>query len=269
LGLRPAPQVAAFSSKGPNTLTPDILKPDLTAPGLNILAAWAPVKKRMHFNIASGTSMACPHVTGMAALIKAAHPSWSPSGIKSALMTTANVLDKNKKIITAAPQGRTANPFDYGAGLLSPMKAENPGLVYDAGPTDYVNFLCGIGYDDSSLRLVTGDHSVCTKFPTTASNLNHPSISVSKFNGNRSVVRTVTNVGKANTTYIVRISPPRGISVQVVPSVLVFNFYGQKISFTVELKRVVQTQGYVFGSLSWVNGKQRVRIPLVVGCFAS
>lgn len=267
LGLRPAPQISAFSSKGPNTLTPDILKPDLTAPGLNILAAWSPVKKGMHFNIASGTSMACPHVTGIAALIKASHRSWTPSAIKSALMTTAKVLDKNKKIITAAPKGRTANPFDFGAGLLRPMKVGNPGLVYDAGPKDYINFLCGIGYDDSSLRLITGDHSVCTKFRTSASNLNYPSISISKLNGNRSVVRTVTNVGSPNSTYHVRISPPRGIKVRVVPSVLAFNFYRQHISFAVQFKRVVKTRGYVFGSLSWVNGKQRVRIPLVVGCF--
>lgn len=171
--------------------------------------------------------------------------------------------------MTAAPRGRTANPFGFGAGILNPMKVENPGLVYDAGPKDYVNFLCGIGYDNSSLRRVTGDHSVCTKFRTTASNLNYPSISISKFHGKSSVVRTVTNVGSTNSTYRVRVSPPRGLSVRVVPSVLKFNFYGQKRSFTVQFKRVVQTRGYVFGSLSWVNGKQRVRIPLVVGCFAS
>ena len=181
----------------------------------------------------------------------------------------ANVLDKNKKIMTAAPRGRTANPFGFGAGLVNPVKVENLGLLYDASPKDYIKFLCGIGYDNSSLRRVTGDHSVCTKFCTIASNLNYPSISISKFNGNSSIIQTVTNVGNTNCTYIVRVSPPRGISVQVVPSVLKFNFYGQKISFTVQFKRVIQTWGYVFGSLSWVNGRQRVRIPLVVGCFAS
>jgi len=69
----------------------------------------------------------------------------------------ASVLDKNKNTITANPQGRTANPFDFGVGLLIPMKVENPGLVYDVGPTDYMNFLYGFGYDDSSLSLVTGD----------------------------------------------------------------------------------------------------------------
>ncbi|KAH9302818.1 hypothetical protein KI387_014401, partial [Taxus chinensis] len=159
MGFRPAPQVAAFSSKGPNTLTPEILKPDITAPGMNILAAWTQVKKGMHFNIVSGTSMACPHVTGMAALIKATQPSWTPSAIKSALMTTANVLDKENGIVTVAPQGRTATPFDFGAGIISPLEATSPGLVYDAKPIDYMNFLCAIGYDDTSLRLVTGDQS--------------------------------------------------------------------------------------------------------------
>ena len=66
---------------------------------------------------------------------------------------------KNKKIMTAAPRGRTANPFGFGAGLLNPVKVENPGLLYDAGPKDYIKFLCGIGYDNSSLRRVKGDHS--------------------------------------------------------------------------------------------------------------
>lgn len=65
-----------------------LLQPDVAAPGLNILAAWSPAAKQMNFNVLSGTSMACPHVTGVAALIKAVHPSWSPSAIKSAIMTT-------------------------------------------------------------------------------------------------------------------------------------------------------------------------------------
>ncbi|XP_057844172.2 subtilisin-like serine-protease S isoform X2 [Cryptomeria japonica] len=278
MGYRPAPQVAAFSSKGPNTLTPDILKPDITAPGLNILAAWTQVNKDIDFNIVSGTSMACPHVTGMAALIKAAQPSWTPSAIKSALMTTATVLDKENNIITAASEGKTANPFDFGAGIISPMEVTNPGLVYDAGPIDYKNFLCAIGYDDASLRLVTGDQSVCTRFPPSASNLNYPSITISKFNGSSSVVRTVTNVGSPRSIYRARVSPPRGIIVKVVPNVLVFNSYGQNKTFTVYLKGKVtaqtyfkgttQTKGYAFGSLFWVNGKQIVRSPLVVGSFS-
>ena len=97
LRIKPSPVVAAFSSRGPNFLTLEILKPDLVAPGVNILAAWTgnlgpsslPTDgRRVKFNILSGTSMSCPHVSGVAALLKARHPEWSPATIKSALMTT-------------------------------------------------------------------------------------------------------------------------------------------------------------------------------------
>ncbi|GJN23229.1 hypothetical protein PR202_gb10859 [Eleusine coracana subsp. coracana] len=98
VGVQPSPVVAAFSSRGPNTVTPGILKPDVIAPGVNILAAWSgsvgpsgiPADtRRVGFNIISGTSMSCPHVSGLAALLRAAHPEWSPAAIRSALMTTA------------------------------------------------------------------------------------------------------------------------------------------------------------------------------------
>ncbi|KQJ92004.2 hypothetical protein BRADI_4g41420v3 [Brachypodium distachyon] len=91
LGVRPAPVVAAFSSRGPNTVVPHVLKPDMIAPGVNILAGWTGAKgptglakdgRRTRFNIISGTSMSCPHVSGVAALLKAAHPNWSPAAIK-------------------------------------------------------------------------------------------------------------------------------------------------------------------------------------------
>ncbi|XP_031388112.1 subtilisin-like protease SBT5.6 isoform X2 [Punica granatum] len=90
MGSQPAPRIAAFSSKGPNVITPEILKPDVAAPGLNILAAWSPAASKLHFNILSGTSMSCPHVTGISTLVKAVYPSWSPSAIKSAIMTTVH-----------------------------------------------------------------------------------------------------------------------------------------------------------------------------------
>ncbi|KAF3957897.1 hypothetical protein CMV_017135 [Castanea mollissima] len=97
LGVKPAPVVASFSSRGPNSISPSVLKPDIIAPGVDILAAWpdgvpptevATDKRRTEFNIVSGTSMSCPHVSGVAALLKGAHPDWSPAMIKSALMTT-------------------------------------------------------------------------------------------------------------------------------------------------------------------------------------
>ncbi|KAE9461967.1 hypothetical protein C3L33_06124, partial [Rhododendron williamsianum] len=100
--VRPAPFMAAFSSMGPNGLQPNILKPDITAPGLNILAAWSeassPTKlpeddRVVKYNIDSGTSMSCPHVAAAAALIKAIHPDWSSAAIRSALMTTGPEFD--------------------------------------------------------------------------------------------------------------------------------------------------------------------------------
>ncbi|MCD7468782.1 hypothetical protein HAX54_007260 [Datura stramonium] len=106
-----------FSSRGPNSLTPEILKPDIAAPGLNILAAWSPAVSRLNFNILSGTSMACPHITGIVALLKAVHPSWSPSAIKSAIMTTAKLSDMHHKPIIVDPEGKRANPFDFGSGF--------------------------------------------------------------------------------------------------------------------------------------------------------
>ncbi|XP_072968800.1 subtilisin-like serine-protease S [Typha angustifolia] len=264
LGSRSAPRVAAFSSRGPNSLTPEILKPDIAAPGLNILAAWSPAKENMNFNILSGTSMSCPHVTGLVALVKAVYPSWSPSAIKSAVLTTATILDKKGKAIAADPQGRQANPFDYGAGFVDPTRFLNPGLIYDAQPEDYKSFLCAIGYDDESLQLVTGDKSICTKPTGAASDLNYPTITVPNIKKSYSVTRTVTNVGRPGSTYRAIVVQPTGINVTVVPEVLAFESYGQKKNFTVDFKVAAHPTGYVFGSLTWKGADTKVRSPLVV-----
>ncbi|KAJ0040960.1 hypothetical protein Pint_28775 [Pistacia integerrima] len=278
LGSQPAPRIASFSSKGPNALTPEILKPDVTAPGLNILAAWSPAVGKLHFNILSGTSMACPHVTGIATLIKAVHPSWSPSAIKSAIMTTASrvrkppsmnlfeatVLDKNHEPITVDPEGRRGNAFDYGAGFVEPRRVLDPGLIYELQPIDYKVFLCSIGYDEKSLHLITRDNSTCDQTFTTASDLNYPSITVSNLKDNFSVTRTVTNVGKPRSIYKATVSSPVGINVTVVPKRLIFNSYGQRMNFTVQFKLNSPSMGYKFGFLSWKNRKIRVTSPLVV-----
>ncbi|KAL9345781.1 hypothetical protein Peur_060634 [Populus x canadensis] len=264
LGSQPAPRIASFSSKGPNSLTPEILKPDVAAPGLNILAAWSPVAGRMQFNILSGTSMSCPHITGIATLVKAVHPSWSPSAIKSAIMTTATILDKNDEPIRVDPEGRRANSFDYGSGFVDPSRVLDPGLIYDAHPIDYKAFLCSIGYDEKSLRLVTRDNSTCDQTFTTASSLNYPSITVPNLKDSFSVTRTVTNVGKPRSVYKAVVSNPVGINVSVVPKQLIFNRYGQKIKFTVNFKVAAPSKGYAFGFLTWTSGDARVTSPLVV-----
>ncbi|KAK6154059.1 hypothetical protein DH2020_013698 [Rehmannia glutinosa] len=275
LGSQAAPRVALFSSKGPNALTPEILKvtwyeqlgslvPDVLAPGLNILAAWSPATANMNFNVLSGTSMACPHVTGIVALIKSVHASWSPSAIKSAIMTTATTLDKHRKPITAGPDGRKANPFDMGSGFVNPTQVLNPGLIYDATTSDYKAFLCSIGYTDRSLHLITRDNSTCNKAFTKASNLNYPSITVPNLQNSFSVFRTVTFVGRPRSVYRAVVFPPTGVNVTVVPKRLVFNRYGQKINFTVKFEVTVPSNDYVFGSLSWRNKRSWVTTPLVV-----
>ncbi|KAL3838804.1 hypothetical protein ACJIZ3_023395 [Penstemon smallii] len=264
LGSQAAPRVAPFSSKGPNALTPEILKPDIMAPGLNILAAWSPAIAKMKFNVLSGTSMACPHVTGIVALIKAVHPSWSPSAIKSAIMTTATMLDKHRKPITSGPDGRKATPFDLGSGFVSPTKVLDPGLIYDASPNDYKAFLCSIGYSERSLRLITRDNSTCNREFLTASSLNYPSITVPNLKKSFSVSRTVTNVGRPRSIYKAVVFPPTGINVTVVPKRLFFSRYGEKINYTVKFEVTAPLEGYVFGSLTWRNKRSWVTTPLVV-----
>ncbi|KAL7223652.1 hypothetical protein ACSBR1_025161 [Camellia fascicularis] len=264
LGSQSAPRVTAFSSKGPNGLTPEILKPDITAPGLNILAAWSPASENMLSNILSGTSMACPHVTGIVALIKTVHPSWSPSAIKSAIMTTANLLDKNGKPITVDPEGRKANAFDYGAGFVNPTRALDPGLIYDAQPEDYKAFLCSIGYNDNLLQLITGDNSTCDRTFATPTGLNYPSIAVPNLKYKFSLTRTVTNVGDPRSVYVAVVSPPMGINVTVAPERLVFSRYGEKMNFTVNFEVEATSEGYEFGFLSWRSRTTWVTTPLVV-----
>ncbi|KAH1234330.1 Subtilisin-like protease SBT3.3 [Glycine max] len=240
-----------------------VSKPDVTAPGLNILAAWSPAAGNM-FNILSGTSMACPHVTGIATLVKAVHPSWSPSAIKSAIMTTATVLDKHHRPITADPEQRRANAFDYGSGFVNPARVLDPGLIYDSKPADFVAFLCSLGYDQRSLHQVTRDNSTCDRAFSTASDLNYPSIAVPNLKDNFSVTRIVTNVGKARSVYKAVVSSPPGVRVSVIPNRLIFTRIGQKINFTVNFKLSAPSKGYAFGFLSWRNRISQVTSPLVV-----
>ncbi|KAE8723315.1 Subtilisin-like protease SBT1.1 [Hibiscus syriacus] len=127
-----APKVATFSSRGPNSVGPDVIKPDVTAPGVNILAAWpaetSPSRvqsdnRRVLFNIISGTSMSCPHVSGIAALIKSKHKDWSPAAIKSALMTTAYTMDNRGEPIEDLAFGSMASPFAFGSGHVDPHQS--------------------------------------------------------------------------------------------------------------------------------------------------
>ncbi|KAH7851648.1 hypothetical protein Vadar_014720 [Vaccinium darrowii] len=215
LGIKPSPVVAAFSSRGPNPLTPGVLKPDVLAPGVNILAAWtgdaSPTglpddNRRVEYNIISGTSMACPHVSGLAALLMGAHPEWSPAAIRSALMTTAYSVYKNGRPLLDSDTERPANSFAYGSGQVDPVKALDPGLIYDLDVNDYLGFLCAIQYTAQQIRILARKNFTCDpKVKYNVTNLNYPSFAVPlqlSGGGGFEVVkytRTVTNVGPAAT----------------------------------------------------------------------
>ncbi|PSR98662.1 Subtilisin-like protease [Actinidia chinensis var. chinensis] len=273
LDRKPAPFMASFTSRGPNTITPDILKPDITGPGLNILAAWsgassptklADDKRVVEYNILSGTSMSCPHVGAAAALLKAIHPTWTSAAIRSALITSAGLNNNLGKPITDA-SGHPATPFQYGSGHLRPSKAADPGLVYDASYSEYLLFLCyhGVTKFDPSFK--------CPKSPPTPNNLNYPSLAISKLNGTVTVKRTVTNVGGGGkSVYFSSVKPPIGFSVKVSPPILFFHHVGQKKSFTITVKAETEAETtigkdeYAFGWLTWSDGVHIVRSPMAV-----
>lgn len=273
LNTKPAPVMAAFSSKGPNTIVPEILKPDVTAPGVSVIAAYTEAqgptnqdfdKRRILFNAVSGTSMSCPHVSGIAGLLRTLYPSWSPAAIKSAIMTTATTVDNEIEPVLNATEG-VATPFSYGAGYVQPNRAMDPGLVYDTTIDDYLNFLCALGYNSTQISVFTEGPYQCRK-KFSLLNLNYPSITVPNLSGSVTVTRTVKNVGSPAATYIAHVQNPNGIRVSVKPSILKFKNIGEEKNFKVTFKAIrgMATNNYVFGKLIWSDGKHYVTSPIVV-----
>ncbi|KAI8556333.1 hypothetical protein RHMOL_Rhmol05G0244700 [Rhododendron molle] len=269
---KPAPFMASFSSKGPNYVTPEILKPDITAPGVNIIAAYTEAhsptendfeKRRTGFTTESGTSMSCPHVSGVVGLLKKLHPDWSPGAIKSAIMTTARTRDNTVNPMRGSTSMK-ATPFSYGAGHIRPNRAADPGLVYDLNANDYLDFLCGIGYNQTTIKLFSKAPYSC---PGNFSLLdfNYPSITVPNLSGSVTVSRTVKNVGSPG-VYAAHIREPRGVLVSVEPDVLKFDRTGEEKSFKLTLtnKKLGGAGEYVFGQLLWSDGHHHVRSSIVV-----
>lgn len=260
-----APETAAFSSSGPDHVTHgDVLKPDLTAPGVDIAAGvvrgGTNGRFKGGFGLLSGTSMASPHVAGLALLIRAQHPDWSPMAIKSALMTTAYTTDTEGEPIRRS--GADATPLDYGSGHVAPASTLDPGLVYDSTSADWTDFLCTATGPHAS-----GDDSRCVAArKTDASDLNYPSIAVGGLTGRQTVTRTVTNVGSTRTVYKATVQTPAGFEARVTPDVLDLA-PGASARFAV---RFTQTDAvyddWLFGSLTWsdAHGRHRVRSPLAL-----
>jgi subtilisin family serine protease len=248
-----APFTASFSSRGPSrAANGDILKPDLIAPGQDVLAGVAPPGNSGRlFDVYSGTSMSSPHVAGLAALFKQKYPGWSPMAIKSALMTTGyDVLDGG----TPAPNTNPVLIFRQGAGHVDPARAFNPGLVYNSGFGDWLSFLCG-AQPGGGCTGVT---------PMDPSDLNQASIAIGDLAGLQTVKRKVTNVSSGPLTVNATVTGMVGFTTSVTPSTLTLA-RGQTKEFTVSF---VQTSAapnaYTGGQLTWAGGGFSVRSPIVV-----
>ncbi|KAK2965209.1 hypothetical protein RJ640_019964 [Escallonia rubra] len=283
-GAKPAPVVASFSARGPNAESVYVLKPDVIAPGVNILAAWpddvAPSEqssdpRRTEFNIVSGTSMSCPHVSGLLALLKGAHPDWSLAMIKSALMTTAYTRDHDGNPILDEKNYNASTVWDIGAGHVDPEKAVDPGLVYDLTVEDYLNFLCASDYTRQDIRQLARRAVACTKKKQhKPSDINYPAISVAFDASGTSkmeavVTRTVTHVSEGASSYSVTVTNPKGAIVTVDPPKMDFLNKGQTRSYAVRIsaEKVVVPPGNMvteLGKLSWADGKHQVTSPVVV-----
>ncbi|KAM0939931.1 putative tripeptidyl-peptidase II [Dioscorea sansibarensis] len=283
LGTKPAPKAASFSSRGPSRISPGILKPDILAPGINILAAWAPNRAFApigddylvtDYALVSGTSMASPHIIGIAAIIKSVHRNWSSAAIRSAMMTTADIADNTGKPIIDMYSGIAGSPLEYGAGHVNPNKAMDPGLVYDITVQDYIDFLCGLNYTSLQIGMIIGKANyTCIRANL---DLNYPSFMVILNNTNTTTgtfKRVLTNVGSsATTSYSSVVRAPAGMKVCVEPQTLIFNEWNSTQEFTVRVdidlsKSTGPQSEYLgnYGYLSWyeIGGKHAVTSPIV------
>lgn len=287
LGRSGAPSVSLYTSRGPPRSCASVLKPDLVAPGTMVLASWTPnstvgvvVSKVVYspFNIATGTSISCPHAAGIAALLKVAHPHWSPAAIRSAMMTTADSLDNTGEPIRDMGDGEAAAPLAMGSGHVNPSRALDPGLVYDAGAGDYINLLCAMNLTREQITVITRSSGDDCSSPSL--DLNYPSFiayfspneSSPAANATRVFRRTLTNVADGSWSYFSRSTPIEGISLHVEPQTLVFKEKNEKQSFTlrVEVNALMNPGRVVHGALSWVDslGQHVVRSPIVATTLA-
>ncbi len=297
-----APIMAIFSSRGPNPVAEDIIKPDVTAPGMQILAGYSPHNDPFDslFAAIQGTSMSSPYVAGVFALVKQVRPDWSAAMAKSAIMTTAyqKVLDNDR----VSP----ANPFAMGAGHVNPagkvydgwFQAEElndefaaehvwpwsmpigignkgslfePGLVYDAGINDYLGFLCGAAPEVFLNPEATCGALAAMGVATDPSDLNLASIGVAQLAGTQTVKRTVTNVVNPgfrhnSQEYTAYVNAPAGYTVTVNPPTLHLKA-GESATYEVTITNVDAPIGeWRFGSLTWKDRRNQysVRSPIAV-----
>jgi len=251
--------MASFSARGPGPAE-DILKPDVTAPGVNILAGFSPdvvnATPGENYGYLSGTSMSTPHIAGVAALLMQAHPDWSPAALKSALMTTA------RQSINAADGETPANPFDFGAGHIVPNTSVDPGLVYEVNSDDYDAFACGT--ESPAVSPARCNDLATAGLSFAAADLNQPSIAIGRLADQRTVTRTVTNVSDQADSFTADVIAPPGISMTVVPSSISVS-PGETVSFDVTFSyESGPLDLWRFGSLTWSNPDRSIYSPIAI-----
>ena len=166
------------------------------------------------------------------------------------------------------PSTNSDSEFAYGSGHINPLKAINPGLVYETLKPDYIKMLCSRGLSDEVLRSISGDNSTCPKSSEKESpkDLNYPSMSAEVKQDTPFKItfnRTVTNVGFPNSVYKANVSQLQNVSIKVEPAVLSFKSLNEKKSFVITVSGSAG-KPFLSSSLVWSDGKHSVRSPIVV-----
>jgi hypothetical protein len=238
----PGDVMAAFSSRGPAGL---FIKPDVTAPGVEILAGNTPTPAEPNtengagppgelYQAIAGTSMSSPHVAGAGLLLKAVHPTWTPGQIRSALMTTA--------ITSVVKEDETtpADPFDMGAGRIDIGKAMAAPLTLDESVADFA----ALGND-----------------PLHAADLNIPSIDAPVMPGALRTTRTLTNVSGQAQTVATSSSAPAKSTITVSPAQVTLR-PGQSRTFTITVRSKAPKGQQQFGAVMFTAGSTKLHLPV-------
>ena len=234
-------RVTYFSSRGPGG---DWLKPDVTAPGLHILAANTPTPEAPDggppgnlFQAIAGTSMSAPHVTGSAALVAALRPTWTPGQIKSALETTAKFAG-----VTKSDGVAPADAFDVGGGRIDLTKAGDPGLTFDETAANYV---------------------ASAGTPLTRVDLNTPSVNVPRMPGEVTTTRTAKNVTNQTLNFRTSAVSSPGTTIDVHPKTLHVPAGGQA-TMQITISAPEAPNGQYFGriDLKQLNGTRELHLPV-------
>ncbi len=232
--------VTSFSSRGPGG---DFLKPDVTAPGLHILAGQTPTPESPSegppgnlYQVIAGTSMSSPHVAGAAALVFALHPSWTPGQVKSALETTAKTAVKKPDRVTQA------DPFDVGGGRIDLTKAGDPGLTLDESAANYA-----AAATDALNRI----------------DLNLPSVNAPTMPGLITAQRVVKNVTNQTLTFTASGTTVSGANISVLPPAFSVK-PGKTQKLTIAITAPDVPDGQYFGqvNLKQIGGSRALHLPV-------